>query len=101
MCLRPRPSSVMRASEVELPPLKLREPSASVWLVYVRFIAALEGSVMDAGRQKYGSLKEDVVVWLFSSTAVSWTPPVQFCVMDLERLRGSLTEVGNEFPQAP
>jgi hypothetical protein len=43
----------------------------------------------------------DEAVLPFSSVTVNSTPPVQFQVIDLDRLRGSLTEVTKELPQDP
>ena len=51
------------------------------------------------GRQKKESVYVELVTALFSSVAVSWTPPVQFQVMERDKLSGSLTDVAKEFPQ--
>jgi hypothetical protein len=56
-------------------------------------------SVVFDGRQKDVSVYVELVTAPFSSVAFSCTPPVQFHVIECDRLNGSLTDVAKELPQ--
>ncbi len=64
----------------------------------MKLVTALAGSVTEAGRQKFASVNELEVILPFASVTEVATPPVQFQTVEVERLSGRLTLVGNAFP---